>query len=78
MYDLLVNTRRQRINPSHPNPGQTKKINSNFHLHTSLWCLKRFYEGLNHLTHSAREYFEKLALQIGITTPNFKHFYLKN
>ena len=23
-----------------------KKINLNFSFHTSLWCLKRFYEGL--------------------------------
>ena len=25
------------------------KINSNFYFHTSLWCLKRFYEGLKDL-----------------------------
>ena len=32
------------VNPSRPDPGQREKINLNFHFHTSLWCLKRFYE----------------------------------
>ena len=26
------------------NPGRREKIKLNFHFHTSLWCLKRFYE----------------------------------
>ena len=26
-----------------------KKINLNFYFHTSLWCLKKFYEGLKGL-----------------------------
>ena len=30
-------------------PGRRKKINLNFYFHTSLWCLKRFYEGLKGL-----------------------------
>ena len=34
------------FNPLHPNPGQREKINLNFFFHTSLCCLKRFYEGL--------------------------------
>ena len=34
------------FNPSRPNPGQKEKIKLNFYFHTSLWCLKRFYEGL--------------------------------
>ena len=34
------------FNPSRPDPGGREKINSNFYFHTSLWCLKRFYEGL--------------------------------
>ena len=34
------------LNPSRPNPGRREKIKSNFYFHTSLWCLKRFYEGL--------------------------------
>ena len=33
------------INPSRLNPGRREKINLNFYFHTSLWCLKRFYEG---------------------------------
>ena len=31
------------------NPGQSEKIKLNFYFHTSLWCLKRFYEGLKGL-----------------------------
>ena len=37
------------FNPSRPNPGRRKKIKSNFYFHTSLWCLKIFYEGLKGL-----------------------------
>ena len=28
------------------NPGRREKINLNFYFHTSLWCLKMFYESL--------------------------------
>ena len=34
------------INPSRPNPGQIGKVKLNIYFRTSLWCLKRFYEGL--------------------------------
>ena len=34
-----------RFNPSRPDPGRKEKINLNFYFHTSLWCLKMFYEG---------------------------------
>ena len=34
------------INPSRPNPGRREKIKLIFYFHTSLWCLKRFYEVL--------------------------------
>ena len=34
------------INPFRPNPGRREKNKLNFYFHTSLWCLKRFYEGL--------------------------------
>ena len=36
----------QFLNPLRPNPGRREKINLNFYFHTSLWCLKSFYEGL--------------------------------
>ena len=36
----------KNLNPSRPDPGQRENINLNFYFHTSLWCLKRFYEGL--------------------------------
>ena len=38
-----------KINPSRPDPGRREKINLNFYFHTSLWCLKRFCEGLKGL-----------------------------
>ena len=34
------------FNPSCLNPEWWEKGNLNFYFHTSLWCLKRFYEGL--------------------------------
>ena len=34
------------VNPSRHDPGRRKKINLDFYFQTSLWCLKRFYEGL--------------------------------
>ena len=34
------------INPSRPDFGRREKTNLNFYFHTSLWCHKRFYEGL--------------------------------
>ena len=36
-------------NPSRPNHGRREKIKLNSYFHTSLWCLKRFYEGLKGL-----------------------------
>ena len=37
------------ISPSRPNTGRREKINLNVYFHTSLWCLKKFYEGLKGL-----------------------------
>ena len=37
------------FNPSRPNSEQKENIKLNFYFHTSLWCLKRFYEGLKGL-----------------------------
>ena len=37
------------INPSRPNPGRREKNKLHFYFQTSLWCLKRFSEGLNGL-----------------------------
>ena len=44
------NTLFTHIIPSRPNRGQSEKIKLNFYFHTSLRCLKRFYEGLNSST----------------------------
>ena len=35
------------FNPSRPIPGRREKIKLHFYFHTSLWCFKRFYEGLH-------------------------------
>ena len=43
------------FNPSRPSSGQREKINLNFHFHISLWCLKRFYEGLKGLLKPQKE-----------------------
>ena len=37
---------RRTFNPSRPNPRRREKIKLNFDFHASLWCLKRFNEGL--------------------------------
>ena len=37
------------LKTSHPNPRRREKIKLNLYFHTSLWCLKRFYEGLKGL-----------------------------
>ena len=46
MVEHTETTRRQKLNPFRPNPRKREKIKSNFFFHTSLWCLKKFYEGL--------------------------------
>ena len=37
------------LNPPRPNPEGREKIKLSFYFHTSLWCLKSFYEGLKGL-----------------------------
>ena len=37
------------LTPLVPIPDEKKKIKLDIYLHTSLWCLKRFYEGLQGL-----------------------------
>ena len=43
--------RKGEFNPSRPvhlrNLNIKIKINLNFYFHTSFWCIKKFYEGLN-------------------------------
>ena len=38
-----------KLNSSRPDPEWREKIDLNFYFHTSLWCLRRFYEGLKGL-----------------------------
>ena len=42
------------VNPSCPDPGRGEKINLDCYFHTSLWCLKRFYEGPKGLQSSVK------------------------
>ena len=42
----FVNISQNSLTLSAPIPDKEKKFASNFYFHTSLWCLKRFYEGL--------------------------------
>ena len=42
---LIRSGRELKFNLSGPNPGRRKKNKLNCYFHTSLWCLKRFYEG---------------------------------
>ena len=44
-----LKTNKLSVNLSRPNPGRREKIKLNFYFHTSLWYLKRFYEGLKGL-----------------------------
>ena len=46
IYNNKAITSEKNINPSRPDHGRREKINLNFYFHTSLWCLKRFYESL--------------------------------
>ena len=46
VFDAFFIVSNIGINPSPPDPGQREKINVNFYFRASLWCLKRFYEGL--------------------------------
>ena len=49
------------------NPGRKKKINLDFHFHTSLLCLKRFYESfLRH--HSQRNVRIKIQVNFYFNT----------
>ena len=48
LFILYIQT-KLFLNSSRPNPGRREKINLNLYFHTSLWCLKWFYEGLKDL-----------------------------
>ena len=54
----------QLIKPSRPDPGQREKINLNFYFNTSLWCLKRFYEGLNFFKYNFLKYTGREGLRV--------------
>ena len=50
--NLIINISLPKIfinYPSRPNPVRREKIKLNVYFRTSLWCLKRFYEGLKGL-----------------------------
>ena len=43
-YDIMVLFKRSENNSSRTDPGRREKYNLNFYFHTSLRCLKRFYD----------------------------------
>ena len=45
-HSLLKFVSLVQINPSRPKPRRREKNKLNFYFRTSLWCLKRFYQGL--------------------------------
>ena len=47
------------FNPFRADPGRREKFNLNFYFHTSLWCLKIFYDGLKGLHKTIRSTTEK-------------------
>ena len=65
-------------------PDEERKLNQNFYFHTSLWCPKRFYEGLktevffecllvvDYLILS--DWFQHASLLFGIFTMRFFYF----
>ena len=53
------------------------KINWNFDFHTSLWCLKRFYEGLSDTTFLTRFTFQIETSHFICTANQMTGFYLK-
>ena len=59
-------TRMAEVEPSRPDSGQREKNNLNFYFHASLWCLKRFYEGLILLQLSKTRVQQKLISSIKI------------
>ena len=48
-YGFLMVSGGIGFDPSRPNPGRREKKKLNFYFHTTLRCLRRFYEGLKGL-----------------------------
>ena len=48
-------------NPSCPIPGRRGKIKLNFYFQFSLWCLKRFYEGLKGFMKALKAFIKPLG-----------------
>ena len=71
------------LNPWSPNPGQSEKTKLNCYFHTSLWCLKRFYEGLKGLKGLHKTFWgttkkcEK-KINLSVKYERFVDFYNKN
>ena len=49
MFSYDDEKRLKFLNPHRADPGQRELINLIIYFHTSLWCFKRFYEGLKGL-----------------------------
>ena len=63
------------FNSACPNHGQRGKIKLNFYFHTSLWCLKSFYEvlkGLHKTFWGTRKKCENKNLTLFLSQFNFQ------
>ena len=49
LFQMKIKTNAAHFTSFRPNPRRREKIKFNFYFHTSLWCVKRFYEGLEGL-----------------------------
>ena len=47
---FFINQKYLNIYTSRPDPGRREKINLNVYFHSSLWCLKRFYDNFDFKT----------------------------
>ena len=46
LFQMKIKTNAAHFTSFRPNPRRREKIKFNVYFHTSLWCVKRFYEGL--------------------------------
>ena len=58
-----------KLNPSRRNPRQSAKTNLNFYFLTSLWNLKRFYEGLSEMHGTGRVKIPNLSRSLTLLAP---------
>ena len=70
---VSINSNIKALNPSRPNPGRREKIKLNFYFCTSLWCLKRFYEGLSSRHEMSLRDLNRISIERDISETSQKH-----